>query len=159
MIQISRWKQTHGAITFQMHPNLNHLEIKTHNETYINVFLRVWARISHPFNICMKFIWADRNIRRICTIIKTLFYVLLVFLVSLHVRDYLWCKAFQSMAWQNLWSKFPSVPTQVFQECWSEPLPPFPKMQIWTDLGTLELCESWCVETNRCIPQGYRLVH
>ena len=31
-----------------------------------------------------------------------------------------------------------SAPTQVFQECWSEPPPPPPpKMQIWTDLGTL----------------------
>ena len=30
-----------------------------------------------------------------------------------------------------------SAPTQVFQECWPEPHPPPPKMQIWTDLGTL----------------------
>ena len=41
-----------------------------------------------------------------------------------------------------------SAPTQVFQECWSEPsppsqlhLPPPLKIQIWTDLGTLGL--SW----------------
>ena len=50
------------------------------------------------------------------------------------------------------------------------PLPPPLKMKIWPDLGTLylswsgvphpphDLCGSWCVETNRCIPQGYRLV-
>ena len=38
-----------------------------------------------------------------------------------------------------------SVPTQVFQECWSgvqpPPPPPPPPMNIWADLGTLSL--SW----------------
>ena len=51
---------------------------------------------------------------------------------------------------------------------WKLVLPPPPPMKTRTDLGTLDfnwhrvsppnLCGSWCVETNRCIPQVYRLV-
>ena len=55
-----------------------------------------------------------------------------------------------------------------FELVWSAPPP---KNKIWSGLGTLDLswsgvppppakdiCGSWCVETNRCIPQGYRIV-
>ena len=38
-----------------------------------------------------------------------------------------------------------SAPTQVFQECWSEPPPsplPPPKMKIWANLGTWDLTWS-----------------
>ena len=68
--------------------------------------------------------------------IKTLFYVLLVFLVSPHVRDYLWCKAFQSMAWQNLCSKFLECPVSTIS-----------RMLVWTNTPpptqNADLNRSW----------------
>ena len=65
-----------------------------------------------------------------------------------------------------------SAPTQAFEECGVQstlPLPPPPRnenlVRTW-DFGfqlvqsnsPRHLCGSCCVETNRCIPQGYRLV-
>ena len=71
---------------------------------------------------------------------------------------------------------FLSAATQVFQECWSGVPPPPPPRSPSENLGRSWHLEfewvwstclipppppssgSWCVGTNRCIPQGYRLI-
>ena len=64
-----------------------------------------------------------------------------------------------------------SAHTQVFQKCWSRVPPPSQILKFCQDLALgiwvgleyphpspYDLCGSWGLETNRCIPQGYRLV-
>ena len=90
-------------------------------------------------------------------------------LVSTHVV----CERISAMQEQARLPEFSvqnslSAPTQVFEECGAQSTPPpTPTMKIWTwDFGfqlvqsntPRHVCGSWCVETNRCIPQGYRLV-
>ena len=53
---------------------------------------------------------------------------------------------------------------------WCLEYPSFTKMKNWSELGILDfswsgepppspdLCGTWCVETNHCIPLGYRLI-
>ena len=89
------------------------------------------------------------------------------------MRDYLQCITTFKLP-EFLVQNSLSAPTQVFEEYGLE-YPPSPKKKkIWSGLGTLglsrsgvapppppakkDLCGSWCVETNRCIPQRYRLV-
>ena len=68
---------------------------------------------------------------------------------------------------QNFWFKFPWVPPfRYFRNVGLDYPPPpnenlsrslhFRFQLVWSNPPPL--CGSWCVETNRCIPQGYRFV-
>ena len=83
------------------------------------------------------------------------------------VRDYLRCKSklgFQNFLVQNSLS----TPTKYLRNVglehptWKWKFAQILALWIWVGLEYprphKDLCGSWCVETNRCIPQGYRLV-
>ena len=98
---------------------------------------------------------------------------------SLHTRS-VWetiCDALPHSSYQNLWFKILWVPPLKYLRnvvsgvtASPSPLPPSKwkfgqDSALWSGVTPVtppaphkDLCWSWCVETNRCIPEGYRLV-
>ena len=78
------------------------------------------------------------------------------------MRDYLWCKS--KLGWKIFWCKIPWVPPLKYLRNVVSRIHP-PQMKNWTGIGTFEFwvvkntpLRMCGVETNRCIPYGYRLV-
>ena len=95
------------------------------HKAFYGIFLNCWQNI-HP-------LIADSNIQTYTMYCETLSEV--ISLVSSHIaRDYLRCKGFQSMAWQNFCSFCQEYQFTIWLP---KNYPPPPQMKSWPELDTL----------------------